>query len=754
MPSREQDQQDLTCGPSTRRRLPPECIDLIVQYLWDDISTLHSILLCSKDMFSLAVPILYRNPFRLINEHRSWTRLYKTKRTVHLMRILHTCALKKPNQQELEQAGEWVTSSPHTVPQPSSSSLSPAKAAIKPLEAIDAKLPVLPTSLTVDYLFHYTHQAQIPKVFRAFQLMNPNARKIYEGYKNRAACERELSEASTNLNLTCYGHFPSRIQVLSMTPSQLAYIMYKYNRNLNERTEDGGYWLKRGQGVEALKMLRRLELDLAAIYVSTQRLGPPTAAATAAAIVSENATALENDDGSTGEVVNLIDISLLFIQEHQRLFPTCPEDPDDDHSIHNTINKSYGGTLLQELVIRGTHPTWTPTHLLANIQPLKVLDLSSWNSNVPNMERIPSSRLKSFRINIARRLAFVEVQLPFLQQCTQLQEIWMPSQVADTFQWAIDLRRLIGRSEAEAEARLRRVRRRVGLGAEEGEGEGEGGAGGHEDQGQQQQQEEEDSPHIFDQTLVPKLRKVVLYGGPQELIPSLKDAAYAFCDTLEELTGYEDGYGRKDEYLRMAITWSIPHLTTLDLRGRYVFFFDLKSLRHCPGLVVVRLTIESNISSASMVNAVGWEYEHVDFSVFAELKRLEELQLLGTAWDIDDSALEILMGYQDPMGSSSSCFPSSPPTELQEQSQEQQEQGPHRSEEEDLQCYTSPLRNTLLHFGIAESHRPTRRGLTKFVKVMKQLQVLHLGTKYNYVTDSLLRAAGSRRLYVEINTSD
>jgi hypothetical protein len=378
---------------------------------------------------------------------------------------------------------------------------------------------------------------------------------------------------------------------------------------------------------------------------------------------------------------------------------------------------------------------------LTQIQPLKVVDFSAWNSAIPHLETIPSSRLESLKINTARRLDFVQVPLPYLMQCTQLQEISMHSLVADTFRWAIDLQKSIGNFATDA--RLRRRRERVVPRVETIEEQDAGGEGGmnanghgsaigqttqggmqnvlqqlqqfHQLQQQPQLQSDQDQPlrPIVDPTLIPKLQKIALYGEPQELIPSLEDAADAFRDSLEMLSGYEDGYGRKDEYIHMAIDWPMPHLTVLDLRGRYVFFFKLRSLRQCPGLKVVKLTIESNISAASMDNAVTHSlYERQDVSVFTELRHLEELQLTGVAWEINDQVLDTLATHNQ-----------------------------------------SPLRNSLSFFSITESPLPTKAGLARFGNAMEKLKVIQLGTSHMYLMKTLPDLI-NRRIHIEINNSD
>ncbi|KAF9351682.1 hypothetical protein BGX26_010361 [Mortierella sp. AD094] len=683
--------------------IPTECTELILQYLWSDVSTLHRLLLCNREFFALAVPILYRDPFRLVDRHYSWNRVSKSERTAKLMQVLHTCAATMPAQDDQDVEQGRINRGVQPIINPESS--------IKPLQ----------TPLTTDYLFYYTHQSQIPRAFRAFELLNPSIQKfpVASPYK-----EHLLAEASTTLYLALYGHFPSRIEVLSMTPSQLAHIWSSSGDSL---------------GVKSLKMLRRLELDFSGTNSQT-----PT----------------RNGDRNAAGVANILQIPLLFIREHQRIFDTCPEDlaanksghygwgggpRESNSSVGKRIeNGDVGGTLLQEIMIRGSHQTWTPTVLLSEIAPLKVIDLSAWNSKVPNLEQIPSSRLRSLKINIARRLDFVEVPVSFLQnRCPQLQEIWMPAQAVDTFRWAIDLERPIGPFVSEA-----RLRRRQGIRIVNGssnsvttaaedatampEAFAEINIGHNHDaliavqQQLQQQLDQHDPGRSIEATQFPQLQRIRLYGNPQELVLSLEDAADAFRDTLVELAGSEDGFSRRDEYPHMSISWSLPQLTRLDLSGRFVFFFDLKSLRYAPNLRVVKLVVESNILP-TYGSERDQEYETPDFSVFTGML-LEELQLLGTCWGIDDTALEVLTGG-----------PSLDNDGKEEQQQPQDNQRP---------CV---LRETLLSFNIADSHLVHRAGLKRFVRKMKKLQVIQLGTNYKYLVESLREEAGPR-LHVDLGT--
>ncbi|CAO3568835.1 unnamed protein product [Mortierella alpina] len=781
-------------------QLPTECVALILEQLWDDLPSLHSLLCCSQTFFHLTVPVLYRDPFRLIDGQHTWSGDKKTRKTAYLMRILCACARTRPSEgqplldhQESTEATDpsflAMSTAPTAEPAPFSATaastaapsglyanerhilsaaLQTAAANVNVARSFNSKAaftPALPTALslplTVDYLYYYTHQGKIPRSFFAFQRLEavsngvssvdsalPSNWRPYI-YQDRSVYESAFSRASLSFTLTMVGHSPSRIRVLSMTPSQLGYIVRKTRSSrcpsIASRSsglgEDG---LESSCGVEAFRMLRRLELDFGATNTPRARWG-------------ENGIGQQTDEGDDE------DYPLQFIQEHQRLFvettdsATSPSKsalsavfynqsaPGIDvlrDDVRSEAFKSNQVPLLQELVIRGSNPRWSPGQVLTKIEPLQVVDLSAWNSHVPNLCQIPCTRLRSLKTNIARHLAFVEIQIPYLRVCSQLEEVWLPAQSPLTFRWAIDTSRDIG----EFAGASRRKRRCLHLPGDDGDGtpaedmghtQTENGSIVEQQQpsgsgGQPLESNPSSALNMGRQLLA--LKRLQLYGGPLNLVESLEDAADAFRDSLEELAGYEDGYGRRDAYPRMCISWSMPRLTTLHLRGRFVYFFDLSSLKHCPDLQVCRLQIESNFSADTSDGSEA-RYSLKDFAVFAGLKRLRELQLRGSSWGITNEVLEVLkFGY----GGSS-------------------HQGNDSSETKaaigNAFGAKSYLPENLQFFSMADSHLPTRAGLVAFVSTMKRLRVIQLGTTYSYAQDSV-REAGGSRLFVEVNVTE
>ncbi|KAG9067122.1 hypothetical protein KI688_011903 [Linnemannia hyalina] len=696
-----------TTSPKAAPTLPPECIEMILQYLWDDPSTLHQLSLCSRTLFNLIIPILYKSPFRLIADHRTWSDASKSLRTARLIRLLYACSVTP-------------SSSLKGDADPMSSSELP----VTPLTGDvlfkgPADWPELPSPLTTDYLFHYTHQGQIPKFFRAFQVLSPS-RSSYGS----------APHASKTLALALFGHSPGRIQTLSMTAHQLGCVLF-------DEPGQGISW-KEGVGLGSLRMLRRLELDITATHTSTSWRN------------ARGQGEWASNQNPTAEA----DFPLIFIQEHQRLFRQSPVDHfSNPTTTTGSSNEPLPPPVLQELVIRGPHGEWTPAQLLSKIEPLEVVDLSAWNAGVPALDQIPQQRLKSFRTNIARRLESVQVPLEYLRRCSQLEEIWMSTQGANAFRWAIDLNRSIG--DYVSEARLRRRRGQVTHSPALAEAQDQGMVG-HDVVNTTTTAAAAVPPSSSAQSddaslallPVPPLTKIRLYGGPRDLIPSLEDALDAFRDNIEELSGFEDGYSRREEYPRMQITWSVPNLSYLDLQGRFVFFFDLRCLRHCPGLRTLKLHIESNIAAPHRrrgnvdVNDDQQDGQDVqdgedpvwmtgrDYSVIAELSRLEELQLRGTSWNINNGTLQTLGGF-----SLATADYDHPDLVINE-----------------TEYRPTPLAGSLKYFGMTEAHLPSRAALVPFVATMTKLKVISLGTTYSFAIGSLQEAAGPR-LTVECTNS-
>ncbi|KAF9102589.1 hypothetical protein BGX27_010935 [Mortierella sp. AM989] len=68
--------------------LPEECLSMVFRHLSHDRSALYALLLVSRQFFRLAVPILYRSPFRLLeSKAESWSWSERTQRQVLLLQL-------------------------------------------------------------------------------------------------------------------------------------------------------------------------------------------------------------------------------------------------------------------------------------------------------------------------------------------------------------------------------------------------------------------------------------------------------------------------------------------------------------------------------------------------------------------------------------------------------------------------------------------------------------------------------------------
>ncbi|KAG0045220.1 hypothetical protein BGZ83_009531 [Gryganskiella cystojenkinii] len=761
-------------------RLPPECVELIARYLWSDLRTLRSLLLCNRSFFSLAAPLLYRDPFNLIQGHHTWTDASKAERTAHLIRLLYLCSLTKQGlgQTQQQQDQDALLSTTTTI---SSSSYPPSSyystgidannvnanangdattslaegilnLRYLPLPQEDPCLTVnpafetkIPLPLTTDYLFHFTLQGQIPRTFRAFQLMYPSCSS-----KNRLTLESACARVSQQLILAFARHFPSRIQVLSMTPSQLGQLLREEEIVPGKDAEEDKVIVKKRGIVDDLRMLRRLELDYGASK-SPLRQTPHTFSIPDLRIGREK---------SNKRVLDEVDIPLEFIRQHRSLFL--------DNDAATTLGKPKQEedlNPLKQILIRGAHTSWTPTQLLTQIHALEVIDLSAWNSDVPHLDHIPSTRLKCLRTNIGRRLNVVEVDISYLQRSPRLEEVWMPSQSPETFRWAIDLDQSIGDFASEVRKRRRGLGRSAPIATTTEAVETAAST--------ETTVAESTSSTSNEAIVVPAMKKIKLYGSGMDLVPSLEDAADAFRDSLEELTGNEDESDLQDDYVRLTIDWFCPRLTVLDLRGRFVRYMDLQSsLRHCPELRVIRLQIEARTprsSSSRFLQSDVDQHQHqsneadlpvslvtgsmteqdstteeddeetiVDlpptpleaarrrFSIFTTLKRLEELSLRGPHWNIDNDVLNVL---------------AEPVPVLATQDFGQAMEGAPAGQEVERISY---LQENLRLFLIPNAHLPNRAGLVPFVQRMRKLEVLQMGTMYGYAIEDLRKAAGPR----------
>ncbi|KAF9157139.1 hypothetical protein BGX20_004108, partial [Mortierella sp. AD010] len=91
--------------------LPEECLIMVFQHLSHDRSALHALLQVNRQFFRLAVPILYRSPFRLLeSKAQSWSWSERTQRQVLLLQLFMCCVqikqLDRAESQQLQRQQE------------------------------------------------------------------------------------------------------------------------------------------------------------------------------------------------------------------------------------------------------------------------------------------------------------------------------------------------------------------------------------------------------------------------------------------------------------------------------------------------------------------------------------------------------------------------------------------------------------------------------------------------------------------------
>ncbi|KAF9573561.1 hypothetical protein BGW38_008413, partial [Lunasporangiospora selenospora] len=163
--------------------LPHECTDLIIAHLADDRRTLHALILSSKILFQRTVPILYRNPFKLIEHSRALTKWSKDdidQRYAQLIAIFLT-SRSSPTPTEITDAAEAAAaatagartttrtgqheSGSDTSTGALSSELSSSATTIAASSPLQLALPLDPTIATadgmIDYLRYYKCQYSV-----------------------------------------------------------------------------------------------------------------------------------------------------------------------------------------------------------------------------------------------------------------------------------------------------------------------------------------------------------------------------------------------------------------------------------------------------------------------------------------------------------------------------------------------------------------------------------------------------------------
>ncbi|KAG0292137.1 hypothetical protein BGZ96_004480 [Linnemannia gamsii] len=216
---------------------------------------------------------------------------------------------------------------------------------------------------------------------------------------------------------------------------------------------------------------------------------------------------------------------------------------------------SAPAALIQSLI---NFPRSTVTSSLASPNPvmtvveaikgLERLDATNWDDCVLYLDRLPSASLKRLWLSpntppsTSPDYAHAEQQLvglaEQLKQWRQLEEIKMPIRKGNVFSWAANEKRsALICAPILAGSRTKRL---------------------------------------------PKLRQIHLEGPTLDVVDSVRDAAYAFQTTLEDL----EARSRVRVWHPTTIEWGwrMPRLTRLTLEGEISLYFSLDALNRCPAL--------------------------------------------------------------------------------------------------------------------------------------------------------------------------
>ncbi|KAG0267921.1 Mitochondrial import inner membrane translocase subunit tim8 [Actinomortierella ambigua] len=596
--------------------LPFECLELIAGYLSQEMATMHSMLQASRALFYATIPLLYRDPFKLLLSQLDLEA--RDQRMAHLLRLFWRCSgqfsrkqVKQQPQQEFEKGGTYSSNSSGHDAEPCSSQggrggggrggeSSATTVNDKVSLQADAKREF--PNPTVDYLAHYTYQSLIGHLWASVQyLFETNT------WSGRERLRRTAAIANRVFTTAFFEHRPNMIRTLCMSPAQLGLLV---QRDEQGKRQGGGVVAGRGEGcsIADLPRLRRLELDISPSKSSVDL------------VESWHLSPFDNIPAPQPVEMNEIEIPLQFVQRHQMRFQG----------------------VLREIVVRGSDASWSPIdHLLRQVEPMHLVDFSAWNSPLPTFEQLPVAELRVLRLNMPRRLDWAGASPAFLRTCTKLCEVWMPTQHSTFFDQAT----VLGDETISIPSPPPALQDGESTASTSGEApQSVGAAVGADDLMMGHWTEvaasmnivggDDDEPMpaattVTTDTDVLPMRAIRLQGQHQHVVPNFVSALRVFRQ-LTECCIVENDVGRKAEYLqKIEWDWRMRHLTFLRLQGRFVFFLDLTSLLQCPLLSRLHLTVESAPRDPMQSHVV----------VLAQLKRLEEIQLRGMPWQLDTETL-------------------------------------------------------------------------------------------------------------------
>ncbi|KAF9111895.1 hypothetical protein BGX27_004277 [Mortierella sp. AM989] len=542
--------------------LPDECIDLIVAYLVDDRQTLHALVLSSQKLFQRTAPILYRSPFRLIEQSFRWSREEKEKRTTALLALLLTST-----------DGHVSTESPPLTESP------PATKTTVIIRQDKLHAPHPPTTLVYLGFYIYQYHVDLWRPLVNLRAM-PSIRDVFILDQSKGMTVLQNQVAASLIE-----YRPEDIKVIGQPIGRATLIL-----------------------VPQIKRLRNLvRLELSEIPYGCK-----------------------------------IEPILEFIRVHDNL--------------HHTLReiKIKGGEDLNR------HLEPTHTQLVRLVQAMltpQVVDARHWREAILILHQIPQECLRTLLLGMADMPPSNIRVADYLELCVCLEELRMPVRDERVFAWAIAARAAMEKERNVNSSRQRSLQSKPSMTTIASPTLGSGLVMPaalvssvlptsspllqkspwhlrHHSYSEWNELEEKQG--------MARLKYLELCGEDSCLIPALRDATDAFRDSLETLKAQSLAILMTMEPVQSSIplswSWSLPHLSELDLEGEVASAFDFSALELCPVLTTLRLTLPPYMYSSSEDDDKLVEMR-ARMSKICLAKRLLDLKLYGK-WPVSDELLE------------------------------------------------------------------------------------------------------------------
>ncbi|KAI8597487.1 hypothetical protein EDD21DRAFT_385337 [Dissophora ornata] len=535
--------------PGCGRLLPEECIQEIFDYLTNDVSTLHALLLVSKTFFRIAMPLLYVSPFDLLESNQNWSPQERTKRHASLLYLLMNCCSKeRDDQQETQESDDEAT---------------------KECRPLWADLPpVCPTfqdankslkTPLVDYLSAYHRHYLCMNLSSTFPIVFPNIQRYLPSHSLASSVSPSLQLGNTTITMFTRNeierafllHRPALVKTISLPIQRLAAFQ--------------SIWPK-------LSSLVRFELYGVSWHFN-------------------------------------LDPAIEFLQQHSRLFGTIRElkmaGPNDVRLLQKpSLHRIMKAIKCPKVIDLSRYKEATKDLNSFEIQNVSGLEQLLFDLEFVPLPQSPSSPvfeppesiLSNTTTGILTAATSSQIKdgaqrghrqedhtLDLIRQCTNLTTLQIGVQTPNAFSWAVD------RYDADPSS-LQQLK----------------------------------ALHLSSNRTV-TVQKV------------LEDCVYAFRDTLEDLKGVALKLSAvapslSESDASFGWSWPLNRLSVLSLKGELAVWFDFESLKYCPKLSELYLTLHPYSPP---------EFDHLDKVSLAT--QLTTLSFVGR-WILSDGLMSKLGG--------------------------------------------------------------------------------------------------------------